>query len=561
MSTDTREALAALTYIDFYGDEKPERRKRSRNGEDPRVGHLFNGFDNVIENADDYTKGYVRAMRKEFAELIAALATQPAQPSRAQKMREAGFTARDTRLTCDECGAKFTQQFAPLHECGQPAQPSQDWATTSESPTPKYKAEGAAEDRANNPSSPDRSASSGGPVLAWPARMEFEPLRADEPVQEQVSAMDYARGWNACLSACKVLAAQPSAQGEASNKWEGAEEWMPLAWELCADECGEEACTELVWEGGPVPEPWGDRWLKYEGEAKRLIALVRKHVPAAQPSAQGEAVATVRIADGEVHIVPHMRDPELTTLRDGQPLYASAPAAPAQAVPSAQPVAHTSERHFALREAHCIKAQDDYFAARPVEDGAMQRKAFDAGFARGFDAGEKVYYTAQPVAVPAGPMTKRWCKDFPGSAAGIINTLAHKVDELEAMLEAPAMAEQVSAVTDEMVSRFLAWRLPYDFYPDCGISFDGRKDDGWNKNKTWPTGTNLLTAEQAKAMLAHVLGAAPAAPAQAVPLNFDQLQSVMSQHFGGRDLTDDEADSAEAFARAVERAHGIKAAP
>lgn len=42
------------------------------------------------------------------------------------------------------------------------------------------------------------------------------------------------------------------------------------------------------------------------------------------------------------------------------------------------------------------------------------------------------------------------------------------------------------------------------------------------------------------------------------PLNFDQLQSVIASHFGGRELTDDEADSAEAFARAVERAHGIR---
>ena len=59
---------------------------------------------------------------------------------------------------------------------------------------------------------------------------------------------------------------------------------MPLAWELCADECGEEACTELIWEGGPIPEPWGELWLKYEDEARRLIALVQKHTnpPAAQ---------------------------------------------------------------------------------------------------------------------------------------------------------------------------------------------------------------------------------------------------------------------------------------
>lgn len=72
-----------------------------------------------------------------------------------------------------------------------------------------------------------------------------------------------------------------------AQKWEGAEEWMPLAWELCANECGEEACTDLIWEGGPIPEPWGDRWLKYEDQAKEMIAMVRKHVPAAIPAPEG----------------------------------------------------------------------------------------------------------------------------------------------------------------------------------------------------------------------------------------------------------------------------------
>jgi hypothetical protein len=37
--------------------------------------------------------------------------------SRYKKMLEAGFTPRDRRLSCDECGAKFTQQFAPIHKC------------------------------------------------------------------------------------------------------------------------------------------------------------------------------------------------------------------------------------------------------------------------------------------------------------------------------------------------------------------------------------------------------------------------------------------------------------
>lgn len=59
---------------------------------------------------------------------------------------------------------------------------------------------------------------------------------------------------------------------------------------------------------------------------------------------------------------------------------------------------------------------------------------------------------------------------------------------------------------DKMVNRFLGWPLPKTFYPDCGISFDGRKDDQWNKNKTWPIGTNLLTAVEAKAMFEYVLG-------------------------------------------------------
>ena len=70
--------------------------------------------------------------------------------------------------------------------------------------------------------------------------------------------------------------------------WEGGEGWESLAWELCANENGEESCNELIWEGGPIPEPWGDRWMKYESEAKRLIALVHKHTHPPVPTAQPE---------------------------------------------------------------------------------------------------------------------------------------------------------------------------------------------------------------------------------------------------------------------------------
>lgn len=54
--------------------------------------------------------------------------------------------------------------------------------------------------------------------------------------------------------------------------------------------------------------------------------------------------------------------------------------------------------------------------------------------------------------------------------------------------------------------KLMMWPLPRDFSPDCGISFDGRKDDEWNKNKSWPVGTNLFNVDQARAMFAHCIG-------------------------------------------------------
>ena len=46
---------------------------------------------------------------------------QPQQPepekSLSQRMREAGFTPRDTRLECDGCGKKFSRLMLPIHDC------------------------------------------------------------------------------------------------------------------------------------------------------------------------------------------------------------------------------------------------------------------------------------------------------------------------------------------------------------------------------------------------------------------------------------------------------------
>ena len=63
----------------------------------------------------------------------------------------------------------------------------------------------------------------------------------------------------------------------------------------------------------------------------------------------------------------------------------------------------------------------------------------------------------------------------------------------------------VSGFSNDMVGRFLAWKLPKDFAPDGGISF---KESAW-----WPSGTNLLHAGQAKEMLEHAIGGAPVLPA------------------------------------------------
>lgn len=59
----------------------------------------------------------------------------------------------------------------------------------------------------------------------------------------------------------------------------------------------------------------------------------------------------------------------------------------------------------------------------------------------------------------------------------------------------------VSMIQDRAVDRFLSWRLPKDFMPDCGISFKPIDHPA-----CWPSGTNLLHAGQARAMLEHVLG-------------------------------------------------------
>ena len=63
-----------------------------------------------------------------------------------------------------------------------------------------------------------------------------------------------------------------------------------------------------------------------------------------------------------------------------------------------------------------------------------------------------------------------------------------------------------------MVDRFLGWKLPRDeFNPDCGISFDKEPFNTHTAHpmKYEPSGTNLLDARQADAMVRYMLDGLP----------------------------------------------------
>lgn len=88
--------------------------------------------------------------------------------------------------------------------------------------------------------------------------------------------------------------------------------------------------------------------------------------------------------------------------------------------------------------------------------------------------------------------------------------LAHADATVEATRRENARNNLVEDLVPEMVSRFLSWKLPKDFYPDAGISF---KAD-YNENTQWPMkheplGTNLFHAGQAEGMIRHMLGLSP----------------------------------------------------
>lgn len=77
----------------------------------------------------------------------------------------------------------------------------------------------------------------------------------------------------------------------------------------------------------------------------------------------------------------------------------------------------------------------------------------------------------------------------------------------------------IKQIAKSAADKFCGWKLPKDFYPDSFISFDREKHDTWGGYpNSWPTGTNLLTHEQAQAMFEYCL--ADALAQQKEPVGF-----------------------------------------
>lgn len=80
-----------------------------------------------------------------------------------------------------------------------------------------------------------------------------------------------------------------------------------------------------------------------------------------------------------------------------------------------------------------------------------------------------------------------------------------QVDDLCERLRIAFGVSTQTEVVKIMVDRFLSWKLPKDFAPDAGITFDRRNA---YEGPHWPVGTNLLSVDQAEVMVRHMLGLA-----------------------------------------------------
>lgn len=107
-----------------------------------------------------------------------------------------------------------------------------------------------------------------------------------------------------------------------------------------------------------------------------------------------------------------------------------------------------------------------------------------------------------------------------GRYSKVISELERQLKALEAqtnrmLAEKDAEIERLRLRSPEqvkhMVDRFLGWRLPENFSPDCGISFKKTHSETgpWGPQRYEPIGTNLFDAQQATEMVRHMIEGMP----------------------------------------------------
>lgn len=121
---------------------------------------------------------------------------------------------------------------------------------------------------------------------------------------------------------------------------------------------------------------------------------------------------------------------------------------------------------------------------------------------------------------------KPWHEVSAAQFAELKSSSAAPVFEFRTLYTTPQQSAQ-GGVSDETVSRFLSWRVPSDFHPGSGVSFTPLENP-----LLWPTGTDLLHAGQARAMLEHVLSVRTAEEqATAQPSADDAPRAVAESNF------------------------------
>jgi hypothetical protein len=114
----------------------------------------------------------------------------------------------------------------------------------------------------------------------------------------------------------------------------------------------------------------------------------------------------------------------------------------------------------------------------------------------------------------------------PGIAKQIVDLCRRRISQGDCPVEEPASTERLEELVVQLfdgklldsisidniiraaADKLMGWKLPEDFYPDCGISFKKLSDydhPEFGRTKYEPTGTNLFNVTQARAMFEYCL--------------------------------------------------------